>query len=137
MIELKIKPFNLPLKIIVEAQVNPSEDAGKVKTAIKNLIKLVEPDFSQKGKSTASTSDEKSLYSIYELIRVKQILAATRRLLMVNTAQDSTYLILNKQAAFVGSLNICGEEGESPLGPIKLIIQSPHVNEFIDWLAPS
>ncbi len=41
MIELKIKPFNLPLKIIVEAQVNPSEDAGKVKTAIKNLIKLV------------------------------------------------------------------------------------------------
>ncbi|MCP8307873.1 MAG: hypothetical protein H3Z53_02755 [archaeon] len=137
MIELKIKPFNLPLKITVEAQVNPSEDANKVKIAIQKLIKLIEPNFSQKDKIVASTEDEKSLYLIYEQIRAKQILAVARRLLFKNMAQDNTYLILNKQAAFIGSLNICEEEGESPLGPIKLIIQSSYINEFIDWLAPS
>ncbi|MCP8319486.1 MAG: hypothetical protein H3Z52_00880 [archaeon] len=137
MIELKIKPFNLPLKITVEAQVNPSEDANKVKIAIQKLIKLIEPNFSQKDKIVASTEDEKSLYLIYEQIRAKQILAVARRLLFKNMAQDNTYLILNKQAAFMGSLNICEEESESPLGPIKLIIQSSYINEFIDWLAPS
>jgi len=137
MVGLKIKPFDLPLKIIVEAQVNPSEDANKVKIAIQNLIKQIEPDFSQKDKIIASTNDEKSLYLIYEQIRAKQIFAVARRFLLANMAQDSTYLILNKQAAFMGGLNICEEESESPLGPIKLIIQSPYINEFIDWLAPS
>jgi len=137
MIKLKIKPFNLPLKTMVEAQVNPSEDSNKVKTAIKNLIKPIELDFSQKDKIIASTSDEKSLYPIYEQIRTKQILAVARRFLLANMAQDSTYLILNKQAAFMESLNICEEESRSPLGPIKLIVQSPYINEFIDWLAPS
>ncbi|MGQ9468781.1 MAG: RNA-binding domain-containing protein [Nitrososphaerales archaeon] len=134
---MKVKPFNLPLKIVVEVQVNPSEDANKVRMAIQNLIKYIEPNFSQKDKIIASTNDEKSLYLIYEQIRAKQILAVARRLLLANMAQDNTYLILNKQAAFMGSLNICEEENESPLGPIKLIIQSPYINEFIDWLAPS
>jgi len=137
LIKLKIKPFNLPLKITVEAQVNPSEDNNKVKMAIQNLIKLVEPILLQKGKIIVSTSDEKSLYLIYEQIRAKQILGVARRLLLANMAQDSTYLALNKQAAFMGGLNICEEESESPLGPIRLVIQSPYINEFIDWLAPS
>ncbi len=136
MIKLKIKPFDHPLKIIIEAQVNPSEDANKVKIAIQNLIKHIEPNLSQKDKITTSTNDEKSLYLIYEQIRAKQILAVARRLLLANMAQDNTYLILNKQAAFMRSLNICEDENESPLGPIKLIIQSPYINEFIDWLAP-
>ena len=136
MIKLKIKPFDHPLKIIIEAQVNPSEDANKVKIAIQNLIKHIEPNLSQKDKITTSTNDEKSLYLIYEQIRAKQTLAVARRLLLANMTQDSTYLLLNKQAAFMGSLNICEEERESPLGPIKIIIQSPYINEFIDWLAP-
>ncbi len=135
MIELKAKPFNMPLKITVEAPVNPSEDANKVKIAVQNIVKFIEPDFSQ-NKIIASTNDEKSLYLIYEQIRDKQILAVARRLLLKNMVYDSTYLLLNKQAAFVGILNICEDENESPLGPIKIIIQSPYINEFIDWLAP-
>lgn len=135
MIELKAKPFNMPLKITVEAQVNPSEDANKVKIAVQNIIKFIEPDLSQ-NKIIASTNDEKSLYLIYEQIRDKQILAVARRLLLKNMVHDSTYLLLNKQAAFMGILNICEDENESPLGPIKIIVQSPYINEFIDWLAP-
>jgi predicted RNA binding protein with dsRBD fold (UPF0201 family) len=74
---------------------------------------------------------------IYEQIRAKQILGVAHKLLFANVVQDSTYLILNKQVAFMGGLNICEEGSESPLGPIKLIIQSPYIKDFIDWLAPS
>lgn len=132
---MKIKPFNLPLEITVEAQVNPSEDAEKVKDAIQKIIKFIEPDISQ-NRIISSTNNEKSLYLIYEQIRDKQILAVARRLLLRNMAKDSTYILLNKQAAYMGRLNICEDENESPLGPIKLIVQTPYINEFIDWLAP-
>ncbi|MEM3538926.1 MAG: RNA-binding domain-containing protein [Nitrososphaerales archaeon] len=132
---MKIKPFNLPLKITIEAQVNPSEDTEKVKIAIQNIIKFIEPNISQ-NKIIASTNDEKSLYLIYEQIRDKQILAVVRRLLLTNISQNETYILLNKQAAFMGRLNVCEDENESPLGPIKLIIQSPYIEEFINWLAP-
>jgi predicted RNA binding protein with dsRBD fold (UPF0201 family) len=135
MVRLKTKPFTLPLKVMVEAEVNPSEDANKVKTAIQNIIKQIELNFSQ-NKIIASTNDEKSLYLIYEQIRDKQILSVARRLLLTNMVQNTTYLLLNKQAAFMGCLNICEDENESPLGPIKLIIQSPYIDEFIEWLAP-
>ncbi|MEM3382699.1 MAG: RNA-binding domain-containing protein [Nitrososphaerales archaeon] len=132
---MKVKPFSLPLKVTVEAQVNPSEDTEKVKIAIQNIIRFIEPDISQ-NKIIASTSDEKSLYLIYEQIRDKQILSVVRRLLLANKSQDETYILLNKQAAFVGKLNICEDENESPLGPIKLKVQSPYIKDFVDWLAP-
>ncbi|MCP8310394.1 MAG: hypothetical protein L6N94_02740 [Candidatus Methylarchaceae archaeon HK01M] len=131
---MKIQPFLKELKVTVEAYVNPSEDVDKVKTSIRNLIKHVEPDFSQDKILTTSTKDEKSLYFIYERIRAKQTLAVVRRLLLRHMNEETTWLIFNKQAAFVGSVNVCEEESESPLGPIKLIIQSPYLGEFIDWL---
>jgi len=134
---LKIQPFNLPLKITIVTYVNPSEDVEKVKNSIRNLIKYIEPDFLQDDKIvTTSTKDEKGLYFIYEQIRAKQTLAVVRRLLLKNISQDTTCLLFNKQVAFVGSVNVCKEESESPLGSIKLIIKSPHLSDFINWLAP-
>ncbi|MCP8323290.1 MAG: hypothetical protein L6N96_03835 [Candidatus Methylarchaceae archaeon HK02M2] len=134
---MKIQPFNHHLNITVEAFINPSEDIDKVISTIRNLIKDTDSDFLLDNKTvTTSTKDERSLYYIYERIRAKQMLAVVRRLLFSRMNQDTTWLIFNKQAAFVGSVNVCEEESESPLGPIKIIIQSDHIHEFIEWLAP-
>ncbi|NWG08734.1 MAG: hypothetical protein HXX80_00190 [Nitrososphaerales archaeon] len=135
---MKVKPLNLPLTILIEAVVNPSEDSDKVKIAIQNLVEPVKPDFSQEDRMLkASTKEEKSLYHIYEQLRAKQTLAVARRILLEHTTGDGTWLIFNKQAAFVGVVNICEDERESPLGPIMLTIKSPYIGKFIDWLAPS
>jgi len=132
-----VKPLNLPLTILMEAVVNPSEDFDKVKTAIQNLVGPMKLDFSQEDKMLkASTKEEKSLYHIYEQLRAKQTLAVARRLLLEHMTGDGTWLIFNKQAAFVGVVNICEDERESPLGPIIVTIKSPYIGKFIDWLAP-
>ena len=134
---MKVKPLNLPLTILMEAVVNPSEDFDKVKTAIQNLVGPMKLDFSQEDKMLkASTKEEKSLYHIYEQLRAKQTLAVARRLLLEHMTGDGTWLIFNKQAAFVGVVNICEDERESPLGPIIVTIKSPYIGKFIDWLAP-
>ena len=132
-----VQSFKKPLKIIIEAQINPSENIDKVKTSILNLIRYVELDFLINNKMlTTSTIDEKSLYFIYEQIRARRIVAVIRKFLLKNMNQHSTFLYFNKQVAFVGSVNVCEEESQSPLGPIKLNIQSSYLKEFIDWLAP-
>jgi hypothetical protein len=47
---------------------------------------------------------------------------------------DSTWFYLNKQAAFVGTITLCEEAEESPLGPIKVILTSSNIDKIIDWL---
>ena len=82
----------------------------------------------------ATISDEKSLYYMYEKIRDKRSFSVARRLLLKNRSFDKTWVFLNKQAAFVGNISLCEEEAESPLGPIKLSINSHNLDRVIDWL---
>jgi uncharacterized protein len=42
---------------------------------------------------------------------------------------------LNKQAAYAGHVSFSAPEGESPLGPIQVMIETDHMEELIDWLA--
>jgi predicted RNA binding protein with dsRBD fold (UPF0201 family) len=51
-----------------------------------------------------------------------------------NLDNNSTWFYLNKQAAFAEKIAICGESDESPLGPIKIVLTSNHIEEIIDWL---
>ena len=75
-----------------------------------------------------------SLERIYETIHLKQSQKTYRRNLEKNTQADTTWFYLNKQAAFVEKIVICEEANESPLGPIKVILQSSNIDELIDWL---
>jgi len=42
---------------------------------------------------------------------------------------------LNKQAAYAGHVSFSAPEGESPLGPIQVIIETENTDQLIDWLA--
>lgn len=41
---------------------------------------------------------------------------------------------LNKQVAFAGHVSFCEPVGESPLGPIRVEIESEDLIGMIDWL---
>ena len=51
-----------------------------------------------------------------------------------NLENDTTWFILNKQAAFVERVAICDEPEESPLGPIKVTLTSSNIDGIIDWI---
>jgi predicted RNA binding protein with dsRBD fold (UPF0201 family) len=42
---------------------------------------------------------------------------------------------LNKQAAYAGHVSFSAPDGESPLGPIQVIVETGNPDQLIDWLA--
>ena len=83
---------------------------------------------------TANSTNYESLTKIYETIRSRRSKSAYRKHLLRNMTQDSTWFYLNKQAAFANVVALCDEAGESPLGPIKVVLHSKNIEDVIDWL---
>jgi predicted RNA binding protein with dsRBD fold (UPF0201 family) len=134
---LNVKPPPAPVRLTVEAPLRPSEDPEKVVKAVGNIVGDVNLAVTRGRDSVVvETEDHKGLHIIYEKIRSKQSLGVARRRLLENISEDSTWLYLNKQAAYVNTFNICEDEAESPLGPIKVTIQTKDPQKIIDWLAP-
>ena len=80
------------------------------------------------------TDDPKALLRIRDQLRDRHVRSAARRRLLLNREDDSTSLMLNRQAATAGVLVVCGSPEESPLGPIYLTIESKRLDDVIDWL---
>ena len=120
-------------RVRVEAETSPSEDLEKVSKAIENVTGL-KPEVS--GGKVVLESDSKALLVLYRKIRDRNVVSSVRRLLLEHKTGGSTWLYLNRQAAYVGKLVVCEGPEESPLGPIKLVIESDSIDEVIDWLAP-
>lgn len=133
-----IPPFQGMLKIRIEAEVNPSEDPEKVKRAIGNVFgKEAASNIGvERGKAIYILDSYRGLTKVYEQVRHKRTLAVLRRLLTKNREEGGTWFYLNKQAAFVGKVVLCEEAQESPLGPIKVSIETNDVDGLIEWLAP-
>jgi predicted RNA binding protein with dsRBD fold (UPF0201 family) len=120
-------------RIDAYCSINPSEDPQKVEQAISNV--LLEMDFKFNKDSLMATSKNlECLSRIYETIHAKKTKNAYRRQLNQNLLGDSTWFYLNKQAAFANSIALCGEAEESPLGPIKVIINAKNIERIIEWL---
>jgi hypothetical protein len=133
-----IPPFQGRLKMRIEAEVNPSEDPEKVKNAISNVFgrEAISNSEVGRGKVVYLTDSYKGLTKVYEQVRHKRTMAVLRRLLTKNREEGGTWFYLNKQAAFVGKVVLCEEAQESPLGPIKVSIETDDVDGLIEWLAP-
>jgi predicted RNA binding protein with dsRBD fold (UPF0201 family) len=124
---------NISCKIEILSSINPSEDPKKVETAILNIF----PNAKIKIDGFSITSNSKDLYlleKIYDVIHSNQSQKIYQRQLEKNLDHDSTWFYLNKQAAFVGTIALCEEVEESPLGPIKVILTSSNIDRIIDWL---
>jgi len=124
---------NISCKIEIFSSINSSEDPKKIETSILNIF----PNAKIKTDNSSIISNSKDLYlleKIYDIIHSSQSQKIYQRQLEKNLENDSTWFYLNKQAAFVGSVALCEEAEESPLGPIKVILTSSNIDGIIDWL---
>ena len=120
-------------KIQVSCQINPSEDPSKVKTAVLNIFPDLELSISDElllGKS----NDIGTLSNISESIHTKNTKNTYQRILNKNSDENSTWFYLNKQAAFVSTVALCSESNESPLGPIKVVLEGKDIENIIQSL---
>ena len=130
-----MRSLDIDCKISAYCAINPSEDIDKIRTAVSNV--LIDMDEKIVGNSLiANSNNYESLSKIYEIIRAKNIKKAYRRNLRQNIVDDSTWFYLNKQAAFANVIALCDEDNQSPLGPIKIVLQSKNIRDVIDWLVP-
>lgn len=120
-------------KITAFCQILPSEDPNKVKHAISNIFSysnIVESD----SYLQATSSNIESLSRIQEIIHSRKTQRVYRRTLNRNLEGNVTWFYLNKQAAFSNTMALCENENESPLGPIKVIIEAKAIEHIITWL---
>ena len=130
-----MRSLDVDCKISAYCAINPSEDIDKIRTAVSNV--LIDMDEKIVGNSLiANSNNYESLSKIYEIIRTKNIKKVYRRNLRQNIVDDSTWFYLNKQAAFANVIALCDEDNQSPLGPIKIVLQSKNIRDVIDWLVP-
>jgi hypothetical protein len=130
-----LRSLDVDCKISAYCAINPSEDIDKIRTAVSNV--LIDMDEKIVGNSLiANSNNYESLSKIYEIIRAKNIKKVYRRNLRQNIVDDSTWFYLNKQAAFANVIALCDEDNQSPLGPIKIVLQSKNIRDVIDWFVP-
>jgi len=130
-----LRSLDVDCKISAYCAINPSEDINKIRTAVSNV--LIDMNEKIVGNSLiANSNNYESLSKIYEIIRAKNIKKVYRRNLRQNIVDDSTWFYLNKQAAFANVIALCDEDNQSPLGPIKIVIQSKNIRDVIDWFVP-
>ena len=124
------------IDVKVEAAVNPSEHPQKVIDAIANLFTRCSPEMSFRSRVVGKAIGSDSLAILYEQVRSRSAMGVLRRMLLDNRAGDSTWFLLNKQAATAGIAAVIEEEQESALGPIRVTISCEELDALIDWLVP-
>lgn len=125
-----------PLELKVEAAVNPSEDPQKVIDAIERVIDRCSPEFRFGSRVVGRAAGTEPLSLLYEQVRSRSAMGVLRRMLLDNRAGDSTWFLLNKQAATAGIAAVIEHEQESPLGPIRVTLSCEELDSVVDWLVP-
>jgi len=119
------------LRLRVEAEVRPTEDAEKVLKALRNLFPTLTVSLSG-GLLAGTSEDPSSLQTIRELLRKQAIRDAAKSHLLSKIRGNKLEFMLNKQAAFCGKVNFT--DGEAPLGPIRVSIEAEDPREIVRHL---
>jgi uncharacterized protein len=124
--------------IRAQTSINPTETQEKVQAAINNIIDnatfTTEP--ASKGSVlTATASGHLALSKFRNILRNDKIRDASRKQLLRSIYGNTISFFLNKQVAFAGHVSFCEETAESPLGPIKIMIETDTPEELVEWLA--
>lgn len=127
------------IMVLVEAEINPTETEEKVKTAVTNMLGELSVRVKPQRVGSVLFAEARSrgaLEYFRGALRRDRVRAAARKLLRSNVRGNNVSFCLNKQVAFAGHVSFSQETGESPLGPIRVVIKSENLRELIDWLAP-
>jgi len=127
------------IRVQVEADINPTENEEKVKSAVENMFGNLELEVKpqrQKSLLVCRGKGMEALTKLYNLLRRERIRDAARGALYDGLSGKSVIFYLNKQVAYVGHVSFSKPVAESPLGPIRVEIQCDNPRELIEWLAP-
>ncbi len=124
--------------VFIETEIYPTETEENVKTAVTNFLDnatiTVKP--AAKGSTlTAVAKGEESLIKLRNMLCNDRIRDAARRLLFKSIRGNMISFCLNKQVAFAGHISFSEQTAESPLGPIRVNIETENTEQLIDWLA--
>jgi len=123
----------IPCRVHVDCPANPSEDSQKIRHALTNIFP--EMDFEEKGRRMHGTATGLGcLNRLYEEIRSRQTRKSFGRQIRLNARDDSFWFYINKQAAFANVAALCEHDDESPLGPIRVSVRSPRIEDVAGWL---
>ena len=122
---------------MAEAEVQPTENREKVKTAITNLFtgKIeAEGEDGDYGRAWLEGEGLGALDRFKMILQRDRIRAAARSQLFKGVEGNRIVVFLNKQVAHVGHISFSAPMGESPMGPIRVVIESENPVEIINWL---
>ena len=123
----------------IEVDVNPTESEEKIQKTIMNIFGDIPIQIKQAAKSKRVIAQAKgtaNLGNLRNILRRDKIRDAARKALHHGRKKDTSTIYINKQVAYAGHVSFSEAEGESPLGPIKISIESKDLTKLIDWLAP-
>jgi len=124
--------------VFVEAEINPTEDEEKIRAAINNVLGNASITIKPAGRGNvlnANAKGQDSLIKFRNLMRNDRIRDASRRILFKSIHGNTLSFYLNKQVAFSGHVSFSEENAESPLGPIRFIIETNDPEQLVEWLA--
>jgi predicted RNA binding protein with dsRBD fold (UPF0201 family) len=124
--------------VFVEAEIYPTESEESVKAAVTNFLDnaaiTIKP--AAKGSTlTAVAKGEESLIKLRNMLHNDRIRDAARKLLFKSIRGNMISFCLNKQVAFAGHISFSEPTAESPLGPIRVNIETDNTEQLICWLA--
>src|ERR1051325_2901126 len=99
---MKKTPTSVRVELKIEATVNPSESSDKVISAITNIFDGCSPELKFGSLIVARCFDLGCLTITYDQVRSRAALGVFRRMLVDNRLSNTTWFLLNKQAAFAG-----------------------------------
>ena len=125
------------IAVRVEAEVNFTENEGKVEKAVANIFDGVSVQVKPSFKGSVLVAEAKGREALVEfrrLLSLDRIRDAARKVFFGGAKDGAIMFCLNKQVAFAGHVSFCEETAESPLGPLRVTIkcEDPHV--LIEWL---
>ncbi len=126
------------VRVFVETEIYPTESEDNVKAAVNNVLSntaiSIKP--SLKGSTlTALAKGQDSLIKLRNLLSNDRIRDASRKLFFKSIRGNMISFCLNKQVAFAGHVSFSEETAESPLGPIRVSIETDNPQQLIEWLA--
>jgi len=126
-------------KVIVEAELRPTEDEEKVLKAISNVFEAEQLEILDQGDYKlirGYSSTLRSLMKLHRLLRAQAILESARSYMIKRIKGKTLSIMIHKQAAYVNKISFVSWEEESPLGAIKIYVKHRNIEDVIDWLAP-
>jgi predicted RNA binding protein with dsRBD fold (UPF0201 family) len=124
--------------VFVETEIYPTESEENVRTSITSFLdnSAITVKSVAKGSTlTAVAKGQESLIKLRNMLRNDRIRDAARRFLFKSIRGNMISFCLNKQVAFSGHNSFSEQTAESPLGPIRVNIETDNAEQFINWLA--